>query len=153
NRLLIEGVAKAGMGEPFVVTDARQAAATAARFRAYIESPVLAHARVTFDGFDAYDVELQSIPDVLADRPGLVHGKWRGQPPGRIVLEGEAGAGRFVQTIDVAGTRPDASNRALRELWARTRVADLSDWNPTDEHRQEIVELGLTYSLLTRYTS
>jgi Ca-activated chloride channel family protein len=155
NRHLIEGVAKAGLGEPFVVTDARQAAATAARFRTYIESPLLAHVRVAFEGFDAYEIEPKVIPDVLADRPVLVQGKWRGAPTGRIVLEGETGAGRYEQALDVAGVRPDESNRALRELWARTRVADLADWNPTggEEHRQEIVDLGLTYSLLTRYTS
>jgi Ca-activated chloride channel family protein len=33
NRYLIEGVAKAGMGEPFVITDESEAAATAAKFR------------------------------------------------------------------------------------------------------------------------
>jgi len=154
NRYLIEGVARAGLGEPFVVTDARQATATAARFREYIESPLLTRTRVTFDGFDAYDVEPQAIPDVLADRPVLIQGKWRGEPQGRIVLTGATGAGRFTKSIEVSAAEPDESNHALRELWARTRVADLSDWNAeSDEHRQQVVALGLEYNLLTRYTS
>ena len=41
NRYLIEGVAKAGMGEPFIVTEASEAAAMAAKFREYIQTPVL----------------------------------------------------------------------------------------------------------------
>ena len=41
NRYLIEGVAKAGMGEPFIVTQESEAAAVAAKFREYIQTPVL----------------------------------------------------------------------------------------------------------------
>ena len=43
-----------------------------------------------------------------------------------------------------------------RTLWARTRVAGLSDWNPdglSTIQRQEVTSLGLKYSLLTNYTS
>src|SRR5678809_663194 len=39
NRYLIEGIAKAGLGEPFVIIGPEQADAAAERFRNYIESP------------------------------------------------------------------------------------------------------------------
>ena len=39
NRYLVQGLAKAGQGEPFVVTDPQEAAAAAGRFRRYIEAP------------------------------------------------------------------------------------------------------------------
>jgi Ca-activated chloride channel family protein len=48
------------------------------------------------------------------------------------------------------------SHAALRHLWARNRIAELSDFGPgsPDEERvAAITSLGLTYSLLTRYTS
>jgi len=156
NRHLIEGVARAGMGEPFVVTDAAQAPATAARFREYVQYPLLTGIRVALDGFDAYDVEPAAIPDVLADRPILIQGKWRGTPRGTIELTGSTGAGRLTRSIDVAESEPDTAQGALRELWARTRVAELSDWSGAGEsesEKRQIVELGLDYSLLTRYTS
>ncbi len=41
NRFLIEGIAKAGYGEPFVVTEPGKAAEIATTFRKYIQSPVL----------------------------------------------------------------------------------------------------------------
>jgi Ca-activated chloride channel family protein len=47
-------------------------------------------------------------------------------------------------------------NPALRDLWARTRIAELSHAPRSgldDEARKEITRLGLEYSLLTRYTS
>lgn len=156
NRYLIEGIARAGMGEPFVVTEAGEAPATAERFRAYIQYPLLTDVHASFEGFDAYDVEPAGIPDVLADRPILVQGKWRGPLHGVVKVSGETGAGRWVRTADVAHWRSEPAHRALRELWARTRVAQLSDWSgqgeSADEKRQ-IVELGLAYNLLTRFTS
>jgi len=43
----------------------------------------------------------------------------------------------------------------LRQLWARNRIARLSEFNfgRDDEATREITTLGLTYSLLTAHTS
>jgi len=91
NRYLLEGVARAGQGEPFVVTKPAEAEAAAATFREYIESPVLTGIEVTFSGFDAYDVEPARVPDLFARRPVVVFGKWRGRPQGTIELRGRTG--------------------------------------------------------------
>jgi Ca-activated chloride channel family protein len=156
NRLLIEGVARAGLGEPFVVTQPGEAAAAAARLRRYIDTPVLTGIDVTFHGLDVYDVEPDTIPDLFASRPIVVIGKWRGQATGSIEIAGRTGRGAYQTSIPVQATHGDASHRALRQLWARTRIAGLSDFGPgtpSAERVTEITTLGLTYSLLTRYTS
>ena len=57
NEYLIKGIATAGLGESFIVTDAEDAAATADRFRTYIQSPLLTDIQVAYDGFEVYDVE------------------------------------------------------------------------------------------------
>src|SRR6185503_13643328 len=64
NRLLIEGVARAGLGEPFIVTRPDDAADAAAQLKRYIETPVLTGIDVTFSGLDAYDVEPKKVPDL-----------------------------------------------------------------------------------------
>ena len=54
------------------------------------------------------------------------------------------------------GSQPDEGNSALRYLWARSRIAELSDYGTSDvteESVKEITALGLKYNLLTRYTS
>ena len=84
NRFLIEGVARAGLGEPFVVTDPAEATDAAAKLQRYIDSPVLTGIDVTFAGFDAYDVEPRKIPDLFASRPIVVFGKWRGKASGSV---------------------------------------------------------------------
>jgi Ca-activated chloride channel family protein len=156
NRHLIEGMARVGMGEPFVITKPENAAEKANRFRKLIESPVLTEIKVDFGRFKVYDVEPTSIPDVLADRPVIVFGKWRGSPLGNISLQGYTGEHAFSKKVDVSGTPPLQTNSALRYLWARHRIALLSDYNrlnKQDDRVKEVTQLGLTYNLLTAYTS
>jgi Ca-activated chloride channel family protein len=156
NRHLIEGMARIGMGEPFVITKPDQALITAKKFRKLIESPVLTGIKVDFGKFKAYDVEPPSIPDVLADRPVIVFGKWRGSPLGTISLQGYTGKHRFLKKIDVSKTKALELNSALRYLWARHRIALLADYNrlnKQDNRVKEVTNLGLTYNLLTAYTS
>ena len=83
-------------------------------------------------------------------------GKWRGSVGGTIELAGATGRAPYRTTIDVAQAAPDEGHRALRHLWARTRIANLSDFgvgDPDEQRVAHITSLGLTYSLLTRYTS
>ncbi|MEA1948238.1 MAG: VIT domain-containing protein, partial [Thermodesulfobacteriota bacterium] len=156
NRHLIEGMARVGMGEPFVITKSEQAPEKASRFRKLIESPVLTGIKVDFGRFKVYDVEPPGIPDVLADRPVIVFGKWRGSPRGSISLQGYTGEHSFSKKVGVSGITPLQTNSALRYLWARHRIALLSDYNKLgkqDDRIKEVTRLGLSYNLLTAYTS
>jgi Ca-activated chloride channel family protein len=156
NRYLIDGLARVGQGEPFVVTSPATATSEAQRFRRYIESPVLTEVAVKFKGFDAYDVEPANQPDLFADRPIVVFGKWRGARGGEIEVRGRAANGMFVKKLQVAQTAPRKENAALPQLWARSRIARLSDFaleSEDPETVREVTELGLQYSLLTKHTS
>ena len=156
NRYLIEGMAKAGMGEPFIVGKESEAEAMAERFREYIQTPVLTNIQVKSQGFDTYDVQPTHFPDLLAERPIILFGKWRGPVTGTFELTGKSGRGDYLTRLDISGLQPDESNRALRYLWARTRIAELSDYgsgNVRDDRVKEITSLGLKYNLLTQYTS
>ncbi len=155
NRHLIEGMARAGQGEAFVVTRPEQAAAEAERFRAYVSSPVLTNVRLTTNGFQVKDLEPVQLPDVLADRPVLCLGTWTGEARGTVTISGMTGAGPWHQTFDVAQVA-DRAHPALGQLWARQRIQRLADDDPagTDADRKaEVTRLGLRYHLLTAYTS
>jgi Ca-activated chloride channel homolog len=155
NRFLIEGIARAGRGEPFIVTDPSEATEAASRFRRYIDTPLLTGIDVTFNGLDTYDVEPKNVPDLFARRPIVVFGKWRGSAAGSIEISGKSGRGVYRTSIPVSPASTDRRHGAIRQLWARTRIADLSDFGraPGEERIAEITSLGLTYRLLTRYTS
>jgi len=156
NRHLIEGVARAGQGEPFIVTAPSEAIDAGDRFRRYIQSPVLTSIRVNYRGFDAYDVEPQAQPDLFAERPIVLFGKWHGPKQGQIEITGRGATGAFTKVFDVndSVTRPE--HEALPQLWARSRISRLSDFNfqgDDAEAVREVTSLGLTYSLLTKHTS
>jgi Ca-activated chloride channel family protein len=150
NRYLIEGIARAGKGEPFVVTDKREARAAARDFQSYISSPVLTGITIDCGSFEAYAVEPMAIPDLMGQRPIQVFGKWRG------AIRGTTGKGEYEQTFDVAHTPPREENESLRYLWARARLTELSDYCDQPDHPENIkavIALGLKYELLTRHTS
>jgi Ca-activated chloride channel family protein len=156
NRYLIEGVANAGMGEPFIVTQEAEAPAIAAKFREYIQTPVLTEIQVRPIGFDVYDVHPAHLPDLFAQRPVILFGKWRGPAGGTLELQGKTGHGDYLTRLDVAAVQPDDANRALRYLWARSRIAELSDYGASNLDADRVIEitsLGLKYNLLTQYTS
>jgi Ca-activated chloride channel family protein len=156
NRYLIEGMARVGMGEPFVIGKPEETQGKAEKFRKMIESPVLTKVRVDFGKFEVYDVEPVSSPDLFAERPVIVFGKWRGRPAGEIALQGMMSTGSYANKIDIRKEKVIKSNAALQYLWARHRIALLSDYNNlrNDPARvKEVTQLGLTYNLLTAYTS
>lgn len=62
----------------------------------------------------------------------------------------------MTQSFDVADVGAAEQNRALSYLWARQRIADLSDFGAAlgvESAEEEVTALGLRYSLLTKYTS
>src|SRR5512136_3012541 len=88
NRGLIEGMARAGLGEPFVVLGPDKAEAQAARLRKMIDRPVLTDIAVRYGDAGAYEVAPEKIPDLLAERPLLIYGKYTGSKSTRIEISG-----------------------------------------------------------------
>ncbi|OPZ92870.1 MAG: von Willebrand factor type A domain protein [Firmicutes bacterium ADurb.Bin419] len=156
NRYLIEGIAKTGLGEPFFLTESDDAKKICDDFRKYVSSPLLRDIKIEFNGFKAYDVEPRDISTLFAQRPVKVLGKYKGIPEGSIKITGKTATGDFFLEVPVAGIKPSQSNSALSYLWARTRLARISDYSVSDENddtKAEITALGLNYSILTPYTS
>lgn len=165
NRYLIEGLAHAGMGEPFIVTNEKEAETVGKKFRELIERPVLTNIRVDYSNFDTYDIEPVSIPDVFAERPIIVYGKYHGAAKGTIRISGYSGSRLWHRTIDVSSAMGEGNN-ALRYLWARNRIKYLDDYaryfedgdngyapGQSEKRVAEVTRLGLKYNLLTQYTS
>jgi Ca-activated chloride channel family protein len=156
NRYLIEGLARAGQGEPFVITEPHAAAAAAQRFQDYIQAPLLTGIAIAFEGFEAYDVEPKVTADLFAARPLVICGKWRGRPEGAIVIKGFTGQGPYEKRFEVSSHLDSQNTDALPYLWARMRLARLTDFaspDDDDDTRKAVTQLGLDHNLLTAYTS
>jgi Ca-activated chloride channel homolog len=85
----------------------------------------------------------------------VLWGKWRGEPQGaKLVLQGHAANGTHTDVVEAPA--PDTNAVALKHLWARQRIAQLSDEEALiggQAKREPITALGLKYGLLTSYTS
>lgn len=156
NRHLVEGLARLGQGEPFIATDAATAVGVAQRFADYVGSPVLTRLQASFEGMQAFQVEPTALPDLLAERPLWMIGKWSGADAGRIVVQGRTGDAEYVSELSLARAQRVADGAELARLWARTRIARLEDYarlGEGEDEKAEVVQLGLRYNLLTRHTS
>jgi Ca-activated chloride channel family protein len=153
NRFLIEGMARAGKGEPFVVSNQQEASQAAAKFADYVKAPLLTDIQVAFQGFDASDIEPLAIPDLFAQRPLILFGKYS-DAKGTIVVKGKTVKGDYKTVIPVSPQMADEGNSALQYLWARSRIACLDDYGKVGgEVKEEVTRLGLRYHLMTQYTS
>jgi len=159
NRHLIEGMAHVGMGEPFIVMKESEADMVAEKFQSYISNPVLTQIQKSFSKFDAYDIEPITVPDVMAERPITIFGKYKGNATGEISLEGYAGKNKWKKVYHLGSVQPTEKNEALKYLWARKRIQMLDDYGQTsggsnfEERKKKVTDLGLKYNLLTKYTS
>lgn len=156
NRHLIEGMAYVGRGEPMVITQEAEAFTQAEKFRDYVNSPVLTQVKVNYGDFEAYDVQPVSVPDVLAERPVVVFGKYRGSAKGKIKVKGFAGRQRYQKTFDVAQANRSSKNSALKYLWARETIREKMHFSSVGNKHQrelEVTDLGLKYNLMTPFTS
>jgi Ca-activated chloride channel family protein len=153
NRFLIEGMARVGKGEPFVALNQEEGAKLADRFVDYVKAPLLTDIKVRFDGFDAYDVEPESVPDLFANRPLVIMGKYH-KADGKIIVTGRTGNSDFKNEARVAAHLDDSRNIALKYLWARERIARLGDYGQVGMNvKEDVTALGLKYGLMTEYTS
>lgn len=156
NRYIIEGMAHVGGGEPLVILKEEGAHEKAEQFRQYINAPVLTQIKTSFNGFEAYDVEPITVPDVLAEKPVVVFGKYKGKPKGKIKISGYSGDQDYTHTFDVGAVKPAKKNSAIRYLWAREQIKRLDDYNNLRKDQNlidQVTQIGLDYSLMTAYTS
>lgn len=160
NRFIIEGIAYVGEGEPFIVTEYDEADEIAQTFKRYIEKPVLTNIEANFEGIEVYDLEPYSIPDVFAERPIILYGKYHKPAVGKVEIKGDYGDEELVSTLNFEEySANNEENIALKYLWARKKIKLMSDYgiasNESDTLtiEEEITQLGLKYSLITDYTS
>lgn len=163
NRHLLEGMAFMGNGEPMIVNKPEQAEKQAEKFRTYINSPVLSQIKTDFGAFEAYDIEPGTTPDMLAERPIIIFGKYKGNHDGTITVSGQTGKQPYEKSFDLSTVKPNPDFSAIRYLWARERIKVLDYYSSNYQtYRQrsidnfiknEITQLGLKYGLMTQYTS
>jgi len=159
NRFLLVKMAEEGHGDVEFVTAPEQAQAAADRFYERVHSPVLTNISIDWNGLPVTDVYPREVRDLFSAKPIIITGRFTGAPKGKITIKGYQGTGDFSRNIPVDFSAAADGNAALEKIWARRKVEDLmsQDWSGIQSgnsaHKAEIIQVGLTHSLATQYTS
>lgn len=161
NRFLMDAMARAGRGEAHYVLGPEQAEKAADTFYQRIDAPVLTDIRLDFGGLAVEEVYPQRIEDLFAAKPVVVKGRYAAGGTGVIRLRGTSAAGAFERAVEVTLPQDNPDNAVLAPQWARAKVdhltmqdmAGLQQGKIEPALKEEIIGLGITYRLLTPFTS
>jgi Ca-activated chloride channel homolog len=160
NRYLIDGMARIGHGDPFVMLPLDPPAAVIDRLFATVSRPALTNITIDWGDLAVSDVTPGAAPDLFAERPLVVTGRFHRAGSGVVVLRGCLAGRPFEQRLQVtfpaAGTGD--SNPTVGLLWARRTLDELGDrYDFEDTARAKIQErmthVALSYGLMSAFTS
>ena len=159
NRYLIDGMARIGGGEPFVLLDRQGEQKLIRRFFDTVSRPALTSITVDWGGLPVQDATPARVPDLFADRPIVVAGRYDKGGSGTVTLRGFLAGQLYEQKLHV--TLPDAETsggESLAYLWARRRIGELMDLFDTELERspsikKRVTKVALRYSLMSRWTA
>jgi Ca-activated chloride channel homolog len=98
---------------------------------------------------------------LFTGKPLVVTGRYTAAATGSIVIRGKRAGEDFEREIPVHLNSSATANSILSSFWARRKIGDLmsQDWsslqtgNVKTEVQNEITQLGLSYKLMTQFTS
>ena len=155
NRYLLTELARAGHGVAQVLLLDQAPQPQLERFFAQLAAPVWRDVRVEFPGLGVDDVTPTTVGDLFAGEPIVVTARYHGPARGQVRVTGHVGD--EVATLEQAiGLRADGGDGALLgRLWARRRIAALSEANRDDPARvaEVITRIALAHRLASPYTS
>jgi Ca-activated chloride channel family protein len=155
NRALLDQIASVGRGFPTYVNLGENASAIGEDLVRKTAFPYLTDIKIEWNGLAVGAVTPAAIPDVYAGMPLVVSGAYT-QPGRAKVVVTATTAGRHVK-IPLDVTLPDRVDaEPVAALYARRRIDELyalAGGFVTPETKKQITDLGLTFHMVTDYTS
>lgn len=161
NRFLITSMARAGRGDSEVVELNDKADVAAHRLYQRLRAPVLTDVSIDWRDLPVTDVLPNRIPDLFTGKPLVLTGRYTAAATGSIVIHGKRAGNDFTREIPVHFNSGTSDSNILASFWARQKIDNLmsQDWaglqagNVKAEVQKEITQLGLSYNLMTQFTS
>lgn len=156
HQYLLDRLAREGRGAVQLVRLADPIEDVVERFYFRIARPVLTDVTVDWGGLQVVDVNPQPIPDLFADQPLRLVGRYQRGGKATVVVRGSTTAGPAQFAVDVELPERSDQHEVLATMWARQRVNELiaaSGYDPSEEVAQKVLALGLKHRIITPYTS
>ncbi|HMZ22965.1 MAG TPA: VWA domain-containing protein, partial [Blastocatellia bacterium] len=160
NTLLLDALANDNRGTVAYIEPNEDLEVKVSGFFAKVNHPVLGDVKIDWGGVQTDLVYPRAMPDVFHGSQLLLVGRYRvgGKDKVQLTLTGKAnGRERRFSYDNLAFPEKQSQNEFLPHLWAMRRVGFLLDQiranGESKEVRDEIVELGTRYGIVTPYTS
>jgi Ca-activated chloride channel family protein len=157
NRYLLERMAKIGRGAvAYVSLDDEVADAAVEAFYERISHPALSDIHVDFGNMQVSEVYPSRVPDLFVGRPVILTGKLRGRVGKNLKLRGRVRGIPSTQTIPI-DRKHTRKHPALAKLWARMKIADLTDQavqaSDVAPLTRQIAKIALYHGIVSSFTS
>jgi Ca-activated chloride channel family protein len=161
NRFLLDGMSRYGRGETQFVTLSEDGSAAAKKFEERVRTPLLTDIEVDWNGLEVSDVYPQRVPDLFSAKPLVINARFAKGGKRTIHLRGKVAGKPYNRDIEVDLAASGPKHDVLATFWARRRVEELTakDFRgiqygqPNDQVKQQIIEIGLNFRLMTQFTS
>ncbi|MDX6768195.1 MAG: VIT domain-containing protein [Elusimicrobiota bacterium] len=156
NRYLLDGLAKEGRGFVQYVRPDQETEKAVALFYKRIRNPLLMDVAIDWGGLAVTDFEPKVLPDLFDGQPLTVLARYSGPSTGTVTVTGKIAGKPYRRTLGVRLPGKRTENRALPVVWARRRVERLKGETygaPKPETVEEVKGIGLSFKLVTPYTS
>ncbi len=154
NRYLLNRMAKLGNGAVAYLSLNDSGADVMDHFFERISHPAMTDIRIDWGNLRVRDVYPERTADLFVGRPVVVTGRFDGEPTGTIRITGEAGGADQTLLVDAAASKGE--HPALASVWARTRIADISDRGAYEtglDVAGEIRQIALAHGLISQFTA
>jgi len=159
NTVLIDGLANENRGAVAYIEPKEDIEVKVSNFFAKVNNPVLSDVKIDWGGAETDLVYPRTTPDIFNGSQLVLMGRYRPRQTAiRLTLTGKVnGRERSYVYDDLQFPERRSDNEFLPYLWAMRRVGHLLDQirlnGESKELRDEIVELGTRYGIVTPYTS
>jgi Ca-activated chloride channel homolog len=156
NRYLIEHMAKVGRGAVAFLGPHDSAAQVMDEFVQHISHPALTDLKLDWGSQQVSEIFPKRMPDLFVGRAVVVTGRFQGGGLGTVRVSGRCGSKENSFAISGHSSTGGGAAKGLASVWARLKIADLSDQallQPHSELDQEIKQTALDYGLMSAYTA
>ena len=155
NRYLLSGLARMGKGAVAYLNLTDSAADVMDRYFERISHPAMMDISIDWGGMNVRDVYPGTVPDLFVGRAVVLTGRFDGTGKSEIRIRAGEPAHMPDITLPVDLDSPPA-HKGLASVWARTKIADLSDSLITTHDKalaEEIKKVALDFELMSAYTA
>lgn len=164
NSHLMQEMARIGRGQSRYIRSHEDVGRIMSDFFKTLEAPVLTDVELTF--IDQFGNEIQDVkyfpnpcPDVFYERPLQVITKFPGAVGGKVVVKGFYDNSYVIYEYPLKNIE-NKSYTAINKMFAESKVDELNHeyaiadgFHRKEEIKEEIIEIGLKYQLVTKFTS